>query len=75
MTYRGTVSNGVVVLPPEADLPDGTQVCVEPVEGSNRFEPVARKLDALDGIIKDLPTDFAENHDHYIHGANKRETP
>ena len=24
------------------------------------------------GIFKDLPTDFAENHDHYIHGTPKR---
>jgi len=75
MTYKGTVSKGVVVLPPEANLPDGTQVRVEPVEGSPRFEPVSRKLAAIDGVIKDLPEDFAENHDHYIHGANKRETP
>lgn len=75
MTYKGTVSKGVVVLPPEANLPEGTQVHVAPVEDSPQFETVARKLAALDGVIKDLPEDFAENHDHYIHGAPKRETP
>ena len=24
------------------------------------------------GTVDDLPSDFAENHDHYIHGAPKR---
>ena len=33
MTYRGTVKNGVVLLPADAKLPDGTKVSVEPVNG------------------------------------------
>jgi virulence-associated protein VagC len=69
MTYLGTVSNGVVILPPEARLPEGAQVRVEPIGDA---EPVGKKLLALAGTVKDLPEDFAENHDHYIHGAPKR---
>jgi hypothetical protein len=73
MTYRGTVSKGTVILPPEAKLPDGTEVLVEPIEGA--YEPVGQKLMALAGILEHLPEDFAENHDHYIHGAPKHDIP
>ncbi|HEV2352099.1 MAG TPA: hypothetical protein VG028_19880 [Terriglobia bacterium] len=72
MTYKGTVSNGVVVLPPEANLPDGTEVRVEPVNGDSQPASIGKKLTPLDGSIKDLPEDFAENHDHYLHGSPKR---
>ena len=60
---------GVVVLPPEANLPDGTAVKIEPVE------PALRKLLRLAGTVKNLPPDFAENHDHYLHGRPKRSSP
>ncbi len=75
MTYRGTVLKGTVILPPEVKLADGTQVRVEPLEEASALEPVGKKLLALAGILKDLPADFAENHDHYIHGTPKRQTP
>lgn len=32
MSYTGTIENGVVKLPPEADLANGTKVRVEPLE-------------------------------------------
>ena len=32
MNYKGTVKNGVVVLPPEVKLPEGAEVNVEPVD-------------------------------------------
>jgi hypothetical protein len=35
MTYRGIISKGVVVLPDEAGLPDGTLVEVKPVTESS----------------------------------------
>ncbi len=31
MIYRGTIRNGVVVLPPDVHLPDGQDVTVQPV--------------------------------------------
>lgn len=30
------------------------------------------RLKPIIGKAKDLPSDFAENHDHYIHGVPKR---
>ena len=29
MVFEGVVRNGAVALPPEADLPEGTVVCIE----------------------------------------------
>ena len=32
-----------------------------------------KELSKLSGTIKDWPSDFAANHEHYIHGRPKRE--
>ena len=71
MSYMGKVKNGVVVLPPEAHLPDGTEVEViprSPPEATNSF---------LEGMLKlakprDWPEDFALNHAHYVKGHPKK---
>lgn len=72
MTYQGKVFGGKVVLPPEANLPDGTEVRVEPIEPSRAGEPVLKKLLALAGIAQGLPEDLAQNHDYYLYGTPKR---
>jgi hypothetical protein len=76
MSYVGTVENGVVVLPPEAKLPDGTRVTVEPVarraDPVKDSRPIMEKLLELAGTARGLPPDLAENHDHYLHGTPKR---
>ena len=66
---------GRIDLAAEAKLADGTEVRVEPLEGPSPSEPVGKKLLALAGILKDLPADFADNHDHYIYSTPKRKTP
>jgi len=71
MSYTGKVQNGVVVLPPEAKLPEGTEVEVIPrtaPQGANPF---------LEGMLKlakprDWPEDFALNHGHYVKGHPKK---
>jgi hypothetical protein len=74
MTYRGKVQNGVVVLEPGSDLPEGTEVEVQPTTAE--ADPAAKSLQEgllkLAGTVKGLPPDFAKNHDHYIHGAPKK---
>jgi hypothetical protein len=71
MSFIGTVTdNGTVALPAEAKLPAGTRVRVEPVADDKR--PIGKKLLALAGVVNDWPHDFAENHDHYLHGLPKR---
>lgn len=71
MTYKGIVKNGVVVLPPEAKLADGTEVLIDRVaEDGPTF---AEQMREFIGIVKDAPPDLAVQHDHYIHGTPKRD--
>lgn len=75
MTLEGTVKDGVVVLDPPAQLPEGVRVEVVPKESrsdASEPQPTLIGLLKLAGIAKDLPADFAEQHDHYIHGTPKR---
>jgi hypothetical protein len=75
MTFEGTVINGVVVLDPATQLPEGTRVDVKvreeaaPSEGAT---PTLLSLLKLAGTAPDLPEDFAAQHDHYLHGMPKR---
>ncbi len=71
MTYRGTIRNGVVELEDGNGLPDGTVVRVEPVEADEAGQGHARLM-KLAGVIKDKPSDWARNHDHYLHGHPKQ---
>ena len=73
MRYSGKIQNGVVVLPPDVRLPDGTQVRVE-VEAENgslrggAMDDVYRMSElAVETGIPDLAT----NIDHYLYGHPK----
>ena len=68
MSYVGKVRKGTVILPPGIDLPEGSAVRIEPVQE----ETLAKRLKKVIGSIEGLPSDFAENHDHYIHGNPKK---
>jgi hypothetical protein len=72
MSYNGTVKNGVVVLPPQAKLPEGSKVQVTLLETSRSEGDAGQWLLQFAGTVKGLPRDFARNHDHYIHGTAKR---
>ena len=72
MSYTGTVIGGVVKLPPEAALPDGTQVRVETVEPATDRRELVEELKAIAQSMPDLPEDWSTQHDHYIHGTPKR---
>jgi hypothetical protein len=76
MTYRGVVKNGVVVLGEKAELPEGTEVCVEPINRGEGFlgdgPTLVEQFRDVIGTVPDLPPDMAEHHDHYLHGAPKR---
>lgn len=82
MTYHGMVQNGVVVLAGGATLPDGTQVTVVPDVAAPpppKYDPsmsIGEKLAEFSRwcgtFPTDLPSDLAENHDHYLHGGPKK---
>ena len=70
MTYLGHVRNGSVVLDGSVVLPEGTKVRVEPIAETGKT--LAERFANVIGCISDLPSDLAENHDHYIHGTPKK---
>jgi hypothetical protein len=73
MTYRGTVKNGVVVLPPDAALPEGAEV-----EVIAETELLAEDDPRIAGLLKlakprpHWPADYALNHAHYVKGHPKK---
>ena len=73
MTLRGRIKNGVVVLDEPTTLPEGTVVEVRAVEPSS--QPAGPSLcEAHKGFIgaaEGLAEDFADEHDHRIHGTPK----
>ena len=71
MSYKGTVKNGVVVLPPEAGLPEGAEVEVTPLETQAENPPFLRAILKL-AKPRDWPADFALNHAHYVKGHPKK---
>lgn len=79
MTYRGRVANGVVVLEPGANLREGMDVQVVPLpeaedtgEGSQELRELRAGLLGFSGVVKEGPSDFARNHDHYLHGTPRK---
>ena len=80
MTIKAYVENGQIVLPSPLKLPNGTKVTVS-VEGESETGGVAKeekrrtineRLRDVIGKAEGLPADFAENHDHYLHGTAKK---
>ncbi len=70
MSFEGTMRNGTVVFAEPTALPDGTVVEVA-VKVPEAAKPTFLGLMKLAGSIKNLPADFAEEHNHYIHGTSK----
>jgi hypothetical protein len=77
MTIAGTYQGGVIVLDDASGLTEGTRVeVIVPVASASPAEdddaPTLRGLLKHAGTVNELPADFAEQHDHYIHGAPRR---
>lgn len=80
MTLRGHFDGKVVILdePPPAALVPDTKVLVE-LESEQPADQQASHSNALLWLAEranewdlNLPPDFSEQHDHYIHGTPKR---
>ena len=72
MAYTGTVKNGVVVLPPEARLPEGTQVDVTPRELTAKEDPFLAAALKSAKPRPHWPADYVRNHGHYVSGEPKK---
>jgi hypothetical protein len=78
MAYKGRVKNGVIVVDESASLPEGAEVEIL-LPGQQGPEIVEEAIPTLYeqfkgfvGIIKGLPSDLSENHDHYLYGCPKK---
>jgi hypothetical protein len=71
MEFLGTVKNGVIVLDNAQALPEGSKVKVV-VQEHEPDQPTLLNLLHHAGALPDMPSDFAAQHDHYIHGTPKR---
>jgi len=73
MEYTGEVKNGVVVLEPGCRLAEGLRVRVlTDHQPARETASLGQRLLRFAGTAKGLPSDMAENHDHYLHGRPKR---
>ena len=72
VNYKGTVKNGVVVLPPEVKLAEGAEVNVEPVELLPQDDPFLAAVLKLAKPRPHWPKDYALNHGHYVGGEPKK---
>ena len=70
MSFTGTVKDGVVVLPPGLNLPEGAEVQLT-VPDAPASASFAERYAAYIGAADDLPSDLAENLDHYVHTHRK----
>jgi hypothetical protein len=72
VSYKGTVQNGVVVLPPDIKLPDGTQVEVQPLDLLPDDDPFLQTIQKVAKPRPHWPKDFALNHGHCMRGNAKQ---
>ena len=77
--HRAVPGNGagVVVFDADSRLPEGIEVTIEPIGPlpGKTLAPektLAEQLGDLVGSVPDLPTDMAQQHDHYLHGSPKQ---
>jgi hypothetical protein len=75
MSISVVVENGSIKLP--VHVPDGTRVEIllsEPGDlAGEKPGSLAERFAEFIGMGDGLPEDFALNHDHYLHGAPKKE--
>jgi hypothetical protein len=83
MTVEGHIENGKIVLSQDVPLFEGMKVRVEfvanepqsesaPETSSDELPSLYERMKPFVGAVKGLPSDYAINHDHYLHGQAKR---
>lgn len=72
MSFTGRIQNGIVVLPPEIKLPEGTEVNVETMDSPPEPDPFMQAVLKSAKPRPHWPKDYALNHGHYISGEPKK---
>jgi len=67
MSTVAEIEAAIEQLPPQ----EQRQLCERILEREKQ-PSIWNELSKLSGTIKDWPSDFAANHDHYLHGLPKR---
>ena len=71
MTFIGRVSNGTIVLPPDAHFPEGEEVEVRPVAGKRRAK-TGRELAIIWAATPRLSADEAESFTREVENGRAR---
>lgn len=71
MSIKGTVKNGVVVLPPEAKLPEGAEVEVIAEKSRPEDDPFVAAALKVAKPRPHWPKDYARNLDRHLYGSSK----
>ena len=71
MELEGVVHNGVIVPDDATALPEGTRVRISPAS-QEKPKTFGERYAEFKGAAPGLPTDLAEQHDHYRLGTKKR---
>ena len=71
VSFKGTVKNGVVVLPPGAKLPDGTSVEVIADEWQPEDDPFVAAVLKVAKPRPHWPKDYVRDLDHHLYGVSK----
>ena len=76
MSYLGHIEGGKVVFDTPTPLVDGTVVRVEaigvPSQPEGGEKSFLERYREFIGIADDLPSDLADQHDHYLYGTPKK---
>lgn len=69
MTYKGQVKGGIIVLEDPRCIREGAMV---EVTVAAEKKTVGQRLMKYAGVGRGLPSDLAEEHNHYLHGLPKK---
>ena len=72
MLLERTFRNGTIVLDQPQTIAEGTRVKVSVEPTADDCRSLRDLLLKHAGTAKGLPSDLAEQHDHYLHGTPKR---
>lgn len=72
MSYTGIIKNGVVVLPPEAQLPEGSEVQISMLTEVPEDDPLQVAIRKVAKPRPYWPKDYALNHGHYVSGEPRK---
>jgi len=72
MTWKGTVQNGVVILPPGTNLPEGTEVeIIAKDEACPEENPFLTAVQKVARPRPHWPKDYVRNLDQHLYGVSK----